>query len=45
MKKSQAIARLRQVIRRQHKALATEDSYVCELSRPNEREPQHAYQT
>ena len=28
MKKSQAILRLRQVIRRQHKALATEDSYV-----------------
>jgi len=28
MKKSQAIHRLRRVIRRQHKALATEDSYV-----------------
>lgn len=28
MTTSEAIARLRQVLRRQHKALATEDSYV-----------------
>ncbi len=28
MKKSPAIDRLRQILRRQHKALATEDSYV-----------------
>jgi integrase len=33
MKKSQAIERLRQVIRRQHKALATEDSYVFWVGR------------
>src|ERR1041384_1641683 len=33
MKKSQAIHRLRQVIRRQHKALATEDSYVFWVGR------------
>ena len=33
MKKSQAIDRLRQVIRRQHKALATEDTYVFWVGR------------
>jgi integron integrase len=33
MKKSQAIDRLRQVIRRQHKALATEDSYTFWVGR------------
>jgi len=33
MNTSQAIGRLRQVIRRQHKALSTEDAYVCWLRR------------
>ena len=33
MKKSQAIDRLREVIRRQHKAMATEDSYVFWVGR------------
>ena len=33
MKESEAIDRMRQVIRRQHKALATEDAYVLWLRR------------
>ena len=33
MKEAQAIERLREVLRRQHKALATEDSYVLWLRR------------
>jgi len=33
MKSTQAIEQLRQVIRRQHKALATEDCYVFWLGR------------
>ena len=33
MKESEAIDRMRQVIRRQHKALATEDAYILWLRR------------
>lgn len=33
MKQAHAIERLRQVVRRQHKALATEDAYVLWLRR------------